>query len=426
MIFWNGWFPFLFTNQVENKAAAEQGPNSDANRRRDQGLSRPSPSSAARSTSRRCCAPPATRATRSPGRSSDRGDRPRTGSCIHHVPPRDEDDDDRNTARNGLAWYQQGYYRLLAHTPGPARQGAARTTARRSTTSSSRERVKDLIHEIELWRKSKDWYLEKGIPWKRGWLLYGPPGTGKTALARAFAEDLNMPIYVYNLAEMGNHELIKAWTEMQINMPCIALIEDIDNVFHGRENVVRAAGHVPDDDAAEKKDGDDEQRQAAAARSAAADVRLPAELPRRRRAGRRDLHHHHDQRPDQDRPGPGPAAEAAGRDDRVHLARGPGRIDKAVELTYMEPADKKRMAQRDPRRVPETEYLEMLEFIDQFPDLPGDAGAVPGAVRAGGAEVLLERDARGRPDRDGPDAARDRPGREGGRGDGRGRRLSCR
>ena len=46
----------------------------------------------------------------------------------------------------------------------------------------------------------------------------------------------------------------------------------------------------------------------------------------------------------------------------------PGRIDKAVELTYMEPADKKRMATRILGEY-ETQYLEMLEFIDQFPDL---------------------------------------------------------
>ena len=34
------------------------------------------------------------------------------------------------------------------------------------------QRVKDLIKEIELWRKSRDWYRDRGIPWKRGWMLY--------------------------------------------------------------------------------------------------------------------------------------------------------------------------------------------------------------------------------------------------------------
>ncbi len=46
----------------------------------------------------------------------------------------------------------------------------------------------------------------------------------------------------------------------------------------------------------------------------------------------------------------------------------PGRIDKAVELTYMEPADKKRMAERILGDYP-SEYLKMLEFIDKYADL---------------------------------------------------------
>src|SRR5262249_25448820 len=129
---------------------------------------------------------------------------------IHYVPQRSDKDEDHDHHSNGLAWYQQNYYRLLAHTPdqlgkAPLHKGSALETL------IFPARVKNLIREIELWRKHRDWYLEKGIPWKRGWLLYGPPGTGKTALARAFAEDLNMPIYVFNLAEMSNYELIKAW-----------------------------------------------------------------------------------------------------------------------------------------------------------------------------------------------------------------------
>ncbi|MFO0864859.1 MAG: hypothetical protein U0744_09445 [Gemmataceae bacterium] len=46
----------------------------------------------------------------------------------------------------------------------------------------------------------------------------------------------------------------------------------------------------------------------------------------------------------------------------------PGRIDKAVELTYMETDDKKRMAQRILGDYPD-EYAGMLEFIEQFPEV---------------------------------------------------------
>jgi SpoVK/Ycf46/Vps4 family AAA+-type ATPase len=68
-------------------------------------------------------------------------------------------------------------------------------------------------------------------------VLYGPPGTGKTAVTRAIAEDLDLPLFVYSLGRMLNEDLEQSWAEMQAHVPCIALFEDFDNVFHGRENV---------------------------------------------------------------------------------------------------------------------------------------------------------------------------------------------
>src|SRR5262249_6060380 len=46
----------------------------------------------------------------------------------------------------------------------------------------------------------------------------------------------------------------------------------------------------------------------------------------------------------------------------------PGRIDKAVEMTYMEAEDKKRMAKRILGEYPE-EFRKILEFIERYPDL---------------------------------------------------------
>jgi hypothetical protein len=45
----------------------------------------------------------------------------------------------------------------------------------------------------------------------------------------------------------------------------------------------------------------------------------------------------------------------------------PGRVDKAVELTYLEPADKKPMAEKTWGF--EAEYREMLAFVARLPDL---------------------------------------------------------
>lgn len=88
---------------------------------------------------------------------------------------------------------------------------------------------------LKRWRQSRQWFSERGLPWKYGTLLYGPAGNGKTAFVRAAAEDLNMPVYVFDLTTMLNDELRRCWNKMRSNAPCIALMEDIDNVFHGRD-----------------------------------------------------------------------------------------------------------------------------------------------------------------------------------------------
>jgi hypothetical protein len=158
---------------------------------------------------------------------------------IYYFPERERSGNERYSGYRGYSWYRQNQYQLL---------GVVQDELGRELKSGGNalenlffpNHVKDLIKIINLWVKSKNWYKEKNIPWKKGWLLYGPPGTGKTALARAFAEDLDLPIYFFSLAQMSNNDLIKSWQSMQLNVPCIALIEDIDNVFDKRKNIAQS------------------------------------------------------------------------------------------------------------------------------------------------------------------------------------------
>ncbi len=104
------------------------------------------------------------------------------------------------------------------------------------------DEASQLVEEARRWRQTEQWHRDRHLPWRRGFLLYGPPGTGKTALARAIAEDLDLPIHVFDLASLRNEELQRAWNQMLEEMPCMALMEDIDAVFHGRKNVAVNTG----------------------------------------------------------------------------------------------------------------------------------------------------------------------------------------
>jgi hypothetical protein len=283
---------------------------------------------------------------------------------IHYVPPRTADDGDWDEQSNGLAWYQLGSYRLLAHKP--EQLGKAPAGGRAIDQLVFPQRVKDLIREVELWRKSQHWYCDRGIPWKRGWLLYGPPGTGKTALARAFAEDLNLPITVFNLAELGNRQLVRAWAAMQANVPCIALFEDIDNVFHGRENISRRGSPVVPLMLPQNHGNENRRGKSRSTEPVTFDCLLNCLDGVERADGIFTIVTTNDIAKIDPALGQ-PRLLTDGT--LAFISTRPGRVDKAVELGYMEPGDKKRLARRILGDYP-VEFRAMLAFIDNNPDFP--------------------------------------------------------
>ncbi|KAM6500386.1 BCS1 N terminal domain containing protein [Amanita muscaria] len=89
-------------------------------------------------------------------------------------------------------------------------------------------------HDIKTFLDRRRWYADRGIPYRRGYLLYGPPGSGKTSFIQALAGSLSYDICILNLAERGftddklNHLLSNAPERSFI------LIEDVDAAFSKR------------------------------------------------------------------------------------------------------------------------------------------------------------------------------------------------
>jgi mitochondrial chaperone BCS1 len=95
----------------------------------------------------------------------------------------------------------------------------------------------EIIEDIDKFLNSGDWYISKGVPYRRGYLLYGPPGTGKTSFVQAIASQMNLNICYLNLSG-GNMDDDGLNSMLNCSpMRSIILLEDIDAIFVERTSV---------------------------------------------------------------------------------------------------------------------------------------------------------------------------------------------
>lgn len=97
--------------------------------------------------------------------------------------------------------------------------------------------MKAIVKDVRFWMRNREWYSERDITWRRGYLLFGPAGCGKTSLIRATAEDLDLPVHIFDLSSMDNQEFNEAWSITKGDVPRCIVFEDFDTVFHLRENI---------------------------------------------------------------------------------------------------------------------------------------------------------------------------------------------
>ncbi|CAO3643918.1 unnamed protein product [Cunninghamella blakesleeana] len=92
-----------------------------------------------------------------------------------------------------------------------------------------------IVDDVKKFIGNGQWYNDRGIPYRRGYLLYGRPGSGKSSFIQALAGELEYNICVLNLSERGLTD--DRLNHLLSNVPerSIMLLEDIDAAFNKRE-----------------------------------------------------------------------------------------------------------------------------------------------------------------------------------------------
>ena len=147
---------------------------------------------------------------------------------------------EKKSSRPSSSRWNEGFAgnRLLRWDP--ADLGRARATAMHSLALMPE--IAAALDEIRMWRKKKKWFQEHLLPWRRGYMFVGQPGSGKTSMAREVALEFDWPVHVMDLASMSNEDLRDAWNDAVKESPCMIVLEDIDGVFRGRENIAKTGG----------------------------------------------------------------------------------------------------------------------------------------------------------------------------------------
>ena len=100
-----------------------------------------------------------------------------------------------------------------------------------------------IVEDVRDFQASGQWYYDRGIPYRRGYLLHGPPGTGKTSFIQALAGELDCNIAILNLSGRGMTDDRLLLLLTVVPSRTIVLLEDADAAFTNRRTQVSADGY---------------------------------------------------------------------------------------------------------------------------------------------------------------------------------------
>jgi hypothetical protein len=104
-----------------------------------------------------------------------------------------------------------------------------------------------LREDYETFWESEAWFVEQGLPYRRGFLLYGPPGNGKTTVARIMACHPLVTTFTidFSCEGMPNMGLSEMFQAAEDKAPSLIILEDLDRVFGSGSSANQSAVTLP-------------------------------------------------------------------------------------------------------------------------------------------------------------------------------------
>lgn len=114
--------------------------------------------------------------------------------------------------------------------------GEPRPRRQYETVILDKDIADNILGDVREFLSTRQWYSQRGVPYRRGYLLYGPPGCGKTSYIMALAGKLEYDICQMNLSESTMADDRLNYLLNVAPSKSIILLEDIDAACFNREN----------------------------------------------------------------------------------------------------------------------------------------------------------------------------------------------